>query len=153
MAHSTDAHAHHDHGAPDQQHPAGVVADHGAEVGDRGELPDAVGVAREQVADVEELLGVRYRTIQNWVAWYRTGGLAEVLRRITGHGSVGARAYLNPVQQRALVAKVQLGEPHVDQRAFLTRHAVIGVEHASAQRPDPDRVEVPRIDAKHGHIG
>jgi transposase len=50
-----------------------------------------------------------YRTIQNWIAWYRQGGLAEVLLRITGHGSQGVAPFLNERQQRALAAKAELG--------------------------------------------
>jgi hypothetical protein len=42
------------------------------------------------------------------VAWYRGGGLAEVLRRIPGHGN-GSEARLTGLQQRAMVAKVALG--------------------------------------------
>ena len=51
--------------------------------------------------------GVCYRTLQYWVAWYREGGLAEVLQRIPGHGS-GPTAKLTPVRQRELAAKVAL---------------------------------------------
>ncbi len=58
--------------------------------------------------DVVEMVGVCYRTLQYWVAWYRAGGLAEVLRRIPGHGS-GGIAKLTALQQRALAAKVALG--------------------------------------------
>ena len=39
--------------------------------------------------EVAQLVGIGYRTLQNWVAWYRHGGLAEVLRRIKGHGNQG----------------------------------------------------------------
>jgi transposase len=55
-----------------------------------------------------DIIGVSYRTLQYWVAWYRAGGLAEVMRRIPGHSS-GGKAKLAPIQQRALVAKVALG--------------------------------------------
>lgn len=57
-----------------------------------------------------ELVGTDERIIQRWVAWYRTGGLQEVLRRVTGHGTVGAPAYLSALQQKALVAHVKLGD-------------------------------------------
>jgi transposase len=57
---------------------------------------------------VADLIGVSYRTLQYWVAWYRAGGLAEVLRRIPGQGR-GSTARLTPVRQRALTAKVALG--------------------------------------------
>jgi transposase len=37
--------------------------------------------------------------------------LAEVLKRVRGHNSSGVhQAYLTPIQQRALFAKVQLGQ-------------------------------------------
>jgi len=62
----------------------------------------------KRLQDVVEVLGVCYRTLQHWVAWYRAEGLAEVLRRIPGHGS-GPTAKLTPIQQRALAAKVALG--------------------------------------------
>jgi transposase len=58
---------------------------------------------------VAELVGVGYRTLQDWVAWYRDGGLKEVLQRIKGHGNQGRPAKLNTLQQKALVAKVALG--------------------------------------------
>jgi transposase len=65
----------------------------------------------KRIQDVVEILNVSYRSVQHWVAWYRTGGLDEVLRRIRGHNSSGGhRAYLTDQQQRALLAKVQLGD-------------------------------------------
>lgn len=65
----------------------------------------------KQIEEVVQLLSVSYRTVQNWLSWYRQGGLEEVLRRVCGHGSRGAHgAYLTPLQQRAIFAKVQLGE-------------------------------------------
>jgi len=59
---------------------------------------------------VAELVGIAYRTLQYWVAWYRQGGLTEVLKRIRGHGHQGRPAKLNTRQQRALKAKVLLGD-------------------------------------------
>ena len=44
------------------------------------------------------------------MSWYRSGGIAEVLRRVTGHGTVGVSAYLNALQQKALAARVKLGD-------------------------------------------
>ena len=41
---------------------------------------------------VAATVGVHYRTVQEWVAWYRRGGLAEVLRhRWGGHGGPARR--------------------------------------------------------------
>jgi transposase len=66
--------------------------------------------AGKRIQDVVNMLHVSYRAVQNWLAWYRQGGLTEVLRRTTGHQSKGVSPYLTPKQQRALAAKVQLGE-------------------------------------------
>ena len=62
------------------------------------------------VSEMAELTGTDERVIQRWVAWYRASGLPEVLRRVTGHGTVGAPAYLNAIQQKALVARVKSGD-------------------------------------------
>jgi|GEM_PF-273571 len=62
----------------------------------------------KRLQDVVDIVGVSYRTLQYWVAWYRAGGLAEVMRRIPGHGSRG-KAKLTPIQERALAAKISLG--------------------------------------------
>lgn len=63
----------------------------------------------KKMKDVAELVGIAYRTLQYWVAWYRHGGLPEVLQRIKGHGNQGRPPKLNTLQQRALAAKVALG--------------------------------------------
>lgn len=64
----------------------------------------------KQIREMADLVGSDERVIQRWVAWYRSGGLAEVMRRVTGHGTVGTSAKLSPLQQKALVARVKLGE-------------------------------------------
>lgn len=64
----------------------------------------------KRIQEVVDMLDVGYRRVQEWLAWYREGGLEEVLRRVKGHGSTGVEAYLSDIQQRALVAKVELGE-------------------------------------------
>jgi transposase len=48
-----------------------------------------------------ELVGAHYVTVQQWVAWYRTGGLDEVRRHRRG-GRQGRPNYLSP-EQRLLV--------------------------------------------------
>ena len=63
----------------------------------------------KSLKEVAELVGIGYRTLQDWVAWYRHGGLAEVLKRIKGHGNQGRPAKLNKLQEKALAAKVALG--------------------------------------------
>jgi predicted Zn-dependent protease len=37
--------------------------------------------------EVSESENISYRTLKRWVAWYRTGGLAEVLRRTPGNAT------------------------------------------------------------------
>ena len=53
--------------------------------------------------------GVGRRTLTRWLAWYRHGGLAEVLRRVPGHGSRGAPCRLSQTQQEALLARCAQG--------------------------------------------
>jgi len=64
----------------------------------------------KQVKEVAEITGTDVRIIQKWLAWYRTGGLDEVLRRVTGHGTIGSCAYLSHLQQKALAGRVKLGD-------------------------------------------
>jgi len=63
----------------------------------------------KSLKEVAELVGIAYRTLQYWVAWYREGGLTEVLERIKGHGRQGRPSIMKPLQQKALAAKVALG--------------------------------------------
>jgi len=64
----------------------------------------------QSIKNVSKLTGINYRVIQRWIAWYRQGGLSEVLHRVTGHTSQGMPPYLTSRQQRALVARVALGD-------------------------------------------
>jgi transposase len=64
----------------------------------------------KRVQDVVEIMGVDCRVIQRWLSWYRRGGLEEVLRRVSGQGAPGVPALLNAKQQKALVARVALGD-------------------------------------------
>lgn len=64
----------------------------------------------KQIKEVSEMTGRDARRIREWVSWYRAGGLAKVLRRVTGHGTVGVAAQLTGLQQKALVARVKLGD-------------------------------------------
>jgi len=61
------------------------------------------------VTAVAALVGVHRRTLQEWLAWYRQGGVAEVLaHRHGGHG--GREGRLNAEQEAALVARAAAGE-------------------------------------------
>lgn len=64
----------------------------------------------KEVQDVVDSTGASLRSVHQWLQWYRQDGLAEVLRRVVGHHAKGKKPYLNRLQQRALVAKVQPGQ-------------------------------------------
>jgi transposase len=49
------------------------------------------------------LVGVTYRTVQEWVRWYRTGGVEEVRRHQRGGLRRTIREPLSDEQQRALL--------------------------------------------------
>jgi transposase len=64
------------------------------------------GHAMKQVAT---LLGVHYRTIQEWVAWYRQGGIAEVRRHRHGGNHGGTKPRLTAEQEAELKAEASAG--------------------------------------------
>jgi transposase len=61
------------------------------------------------VGAVAELIGKHPRTIQDWVAWYRKGGVAEVLRHRHG-GHTGSASRLRTEQENELKALAEKGE-------------------------------------------
>ena len=62
------------------------------------------------LAEAGRAVGVDERSIQRWLGWYRTGGLAEVLRRVPGHGDRGRRPRLTAEREAELVARIASGE-------------------------------------------
>ncbi len=59
------------------------------------------------LAEVAAVLGVHYRTVQRWVAWYRDGGrVAVTAPRAGGHGQP---ALLTPEQQAQVAEQVAMG--------------------------------------------
>jgi transposase len=59
------------------------------------------------VGAVAAVVGVNYRTVQDWLGWYRVGGLSEVRRH--RRAGKGRAAYLTPEQQARLVAEAATG--------------------------------------------
>ena len=63
------------------------------------------------VAETAELLVVHYRTVQEWVSWYRQGGIEAVLSHRHGGSRSHARR-LNKAQEAELKQKADAGEIH-----------------------------------------
>lgn len=63
-----------------------------------------------------ELVGVHYVTLQQWIAWYRAGGLTEVRRHRRG-GRQGRASHLSAQQQQQLCAEAATGR-------FRTAHQI-----------------------------
>ena len=59
------------------------------------------------VGAVASVIGVEYRTVQRWVGWYRTGGLAAV--RSHRLGGPGQPPRLTPEQQEQVAKEVETG--------------------------------------------
>lgn len=62
----------------------------------------------KSLTTVSKQLDIKYRTLQRWVAWYRHGGLDEVLGRTTGGKRLFQAGYLTPAQGEEL--KKQAGK-------------------------------------------
>lgn len=62
---------------------------------------------KRTLGEVAELVGANYRTVQDWVCWYRQGGIAAV----RGHrrGGHGREPFLSPVQQEEIAHAVATG--------------------------------------------
>jgi len=59
--------------------------------------------------EVAQIVGVHYRTVQEWVAWYRKGGVVEMLHhRHGGHG--GPKRRLVSQQEDELEEQASQGE-------------------------------------------
>ena len=65
--------------------------------------------AGDRVADAGRVVGVGGRTVERWLAWYRAGGPAEVLRRTPGHGAPGRPHRLTAEQRAGLLAEAGRG--------------------------------------------
>lgn len=56
---------------------------------------------------VAEVVGVQYRTVQRWVAWYRAGGLETV--RAHRMGGTGQASFLSPADRTRVADEVATG--------------------------------------------
>lgn len=64
-----------------------------------------------RLAEVAEIVGIHYATLQQWVRWYRVGGVKEVRSHRKG-GRQGKASYLTVEQERALVEAAKKGSFH-----------------------------------------
>lgn len=60
--------------------------------------------------EVATVVGVHYRSVQRWVAWYRAGGLEAV--RTHRLGGPGKAPWLTPEQQEAVAQEIATGRFH-----------------------------------------
>ena len=63
----------------------------------------------KKLQEVSEIVGVAYRTVQEWVRWYRQGGLEKVKRHRRG-SSGGVKCWLSQEQLAALKAALVKGK-------------------------------------------
>jgi transposase len=78
--------------------------------------------------EVADLVGKHPRTIQDWIAWYRQGGLEEVLRhRHGGHG--GKESWLTDEQLEALEEAASAGQVHSIQEGVQWAQVQYGVTY------------------------
>jgi transposase len=87
--------------------------------------------AGDRVAEAGRLAGVGERTVFRWLGWYRTGGLAGVLRRMPGHGALGQPHRLTAEQRAGVLARCARGEF----RTFEEARAWVQAEYGVAYRP------------------
>ena len=72
----------------------------------------------QSLREVSALLSVAYRNLQRWIAWYRQGGMAEVLQRTPG-GDRGQSGFLTVEQLDQLRAEVDTGCFHTAQEVAI----------------------------------
>lgn len=63
------------------------------------------------MAETADVLGVHYRTVQEWVSWYRQGGI-EAVRSHRHGGSRHHTRWLSAAQEAELKQKADAGEIH-----------------------------------------
>ena len=63
----------------------------------------------KSLKEVSKQCDIKYRTLQRWVAWYRLGGVDEVLTRTTGGKRAFQAGYLSPTQEEELKKQANRG--------------------------------------------
>jgi transposase len=87
--------------------------------------------AGDRVAAAGRVAGVGGRTVERWLAWYRAGGLADVLRRTPGHGATGQPHRLTAEQRAGLLEEAGRGGFRTSEEA----RAWVAAEYGVAYRP------------------
>lgn len=64
----------------------------------------------ESETEAAHQAGIGRRTLARWLAWYRAGGLPEVLQRVPGHASTGAECWLSRAQMAELYQRCSNGQ-------------------------------------------
>jgi transposase len=59
------------------------------------------------LGEVAAVVGVHYRTVQRWAAWYRAGGVAAI--RTRKMGGKGQAPFLTAAQEAEVAAEVETG--------------------------------------------
>jgi transposase len=85
--------------------------------------------AGDRVAEAGRLAGVGERTVFRWLGWYRSGGLAEVLRRTPGHGATGQPHRLTAAQRAGLLEQAGRGAFRTYEGARAWVEATYGVAY------------------------
>jgi transposase len=79
------------------------------------------------LTETATVLGVHYTSVQQWVAWYRQGGVVEVLsHRRMGQGQP---SWLTAAQQEQLRSQVALGQFRTARSAVQWVKETFGVEY------------------------
>jgi transposase len=119
----------------------------------------------ETEAEAARQAGIGKRTLVRWLSWYREGGLAEVLRRVPGHGAKGKPHWLTRAQKQELKERCARGEfrTTAEAREWVERKwgvsyqesgmysvlARLGI-HPKVPRPQAEKADLPAQEAWKG---
>lgn len=80
--------------------------------------------------ETARIVGIGRRTLTRWLAWYRTGGLKELGKRVPGHAAPGNAARLSEEQLEELVAHTKTGALSTYEDARQWVRSEYGVEYS-----------------------